>query len=132
MLTVPVMREAVKDERDLPVDLAFVVQREGGVGRSLKSGRGGKKVSHNGQHSRSEGNFFVAVEAQGPQHFVSARCAREIRSSRLKRLLRQFVGWHVVNIDYKVWSKMQLAERQDWLREELAYLPSSVWRTPEV
>jgi hypothetical protein len=114
MLTVPVVREAVRGGKDVPVDLAFVVRpRDEECCQSI------------------EEEIYVAVEAQGPQHFVSPRCPREIRSSRLKRLLRQFAGWRVVSIDHKVWSKMPLDERQDMLRDELADLPNSVWRTPQ-
>lgn len=107
MLTVPLVHEAVLPGTCLPVDLALVASRGAG---------------------RSAAGAFVAIEIQGPHHFVSNKRIVETRSSAVKRRLRQCAGWAVVKVEYKAWKRAKGVQRRDMLRELLAELPDWAWR----
>lgn len=105
-LTVPVLQEAVLEGSYVSVDLGVV-----GRGRTWRRGEA----------------VFVAVEAQGPKHFVTKRAA-ETRSSVAKRLLREFAGWHVVAVGHREWRKAGERGQRRLLRQRLSMLPPRCWR----
>ena len=106
LLIVPLANEAVLPGTRVPVDLAIVAARGLGHGSA---------------------DACLAIEIQGPHHFVSNRCIRETRSSAVKRRLRQCAGWTVVNVEYKDWKRASGVQRRDLLRELLADLPDWAW-----
>eukprot|EP00892_Ulva_mutabilis_P010062 jgi/Ulvmu1/7428/UM036_0089.1 len=105
-LDVPILQEAVLEGSYVSVDMGVV-----GRGRTWRRGDA----------------VFVAVEAQGPQHFVTKRAA-EKRSSVVKRLLRQHAGWDVVAVGYREWRKAGVGGQKRLLRERLDMLPARCWR----
>jgi len=105
-LEVPLLQEAVLEGSYVAVDVGLV-----GRGRTWRRGEA----------------VFVAVEAQGPQHFVTKR-AVEKRSSVVKRLLRQHAGWHVVAVGHREWRKAGHGGQRRLLRERLSMLPARCWR----
>lgn len=109
-LEVPVLQEAVLEGSFVSVDLGVV-----GRGRTWRRGEA----------------VFVAVEAQGPKHFVTKR-ASEKRSSVAKRLLRQHAGWHVVAVGHREWRKAGERGQRQLLRERLSMLPARCWRHANV
>ena len=104
-LKVPILQEAVLEGSYVAVDVAIV-----------------------GKPKRKRRAVFVAVEVQGPHHFVSKK-AKERRSSRVKQLLRQHAGWHVVPLNFKEWKSTGLHARRQLLREKLAVLPDHCWKS---
>lgn len=106
-LQVPIMQEAVLEGSYVAVDVAI-------VGKSKR---------------KRKNAVFVAVEVQGPHHFVS-RKAKERRSSRVKQLLRQHAGWHVVALSFKEWKK-NTGSRRQLLREKLSVLPEHCWKVDD-
>lgn len=107
-LKVPIMQEAVLEGSYVAVDVAII-----------------------GKVKRKKQAVFVAVEVQGPHHFVS-RKAKERRSSRVKQLLRQHAGWHVVPLSFKEWKRTGGHSRRQLLREKLSVLPAHCWKPEDV
>lgn len=106
-LNVPILQEAVLEGSYVAVDVAIV-----------------------GKARRKRTAVFVAVEVQGPHHFVSKK-AKERRSSRVKQLLRQHAGWHVVALSFREWKSTGLHSRRQLLREKLAVLPEHCWKAAQ-
>jgi RAP domain len=106
-LNVPIMQEAVLEGSYVAVDVAIV-----------------------GKAKRRRSAVFVAVEVQGPHHFVS-KVSKERRSSRVKQLLRQHAGWHVVALNFKEWKSTGLKSRRHFLRDKLSVLPEHCWKAED-
>jgi hypothetical protein len=103
-LKVPIMQEAVLEGSYVAVDVAIVSKSK-----------------------QKRSAVFVALEVQGPHHFVS-KLAKERRSSHVKQLLRQRAGWHVVALNFKEWKSTGLRSRRHFLREKLVVLPDHCWK----
>ena len=66
---------------------------------------------------------MVAIEVDGPTHFMRNNLTRMNGSTLLRNRMLEARGWRVVRVPVIQWSKVSSARRQQYLIDLLAAVP---------
>lgn len=80
-------------------------------------------VQHRVSRGKTQKPVQIAVEVDGPYHFLASHPTRALGSARLRNSLLEHSGWKVVSIPWFEWSKLNTAkERAEYLNARVVPL----------